>query len=387
MDAVVSMLESAWRKLRVFSDAEITRFIESVDARDAGFRWHYRETVGGWCLEQETTNAARGLYTLRHSENADFPFAAWSQMLAGAQRILASSQISATETNSAVKKRQAGPNLKLREKHSLHLTLPLLDSKRPLPEAASRLFTTTLDRILREGNLGQAEVFGASSTQGDDGSYVTTENSVSVEIKGDIERGVQIIRDTLWWAGAPESVRLSRMWSEEIPLGLMQPAEESLETCLQVGELRTVQWKFKGKECFRFDRVPFDEPRRHTLRTVLAAVGAEGPDEDGWFIVTLPDGGLIRLCFRRLDEDPDLNGGTVTVRRWTAEAAEFLYRFLEKSELMLLPMAIATTEAATKTITAPWPNVRFVGSASELHGLLASGPHEWWLNSNGGLSP
>ncbi len=434
VDAIVAMLESAWRQLAVFSDSEIATFIERADARDASFRWRYHETVGGWCLEQDDRRAPRCLYTLRHPENAEFPFRLWAQMLMQAQQIMTrargaagdSARLFAERGDMAVVpeivrslragnhgsladalgeapplarvcwivesllgldagsllKRHVRPKHQPREQHSLNLTLPLGDSKRPLPEAAGRLIATTLDRILRDWNLGGAEVCGSTSTQGSDGSYVTTEETLSIQIKGDLKRGLHLLRDVLWWAGAPESVRLSRNWQEEIPLGLTQRPEEHDESCLQIGELRTVHWQFAGKECYRLDRVPFGEACRHELRTVLADARAEGPDEDGWFVVNLPDAGFIRLCLHRLDEDPDLHSGTVAVRRWSPEAAEFLYRLLQKGKLILLPMAIATSTTVAEIVTAQWPRVRVVESPSDLYDIVIRGPHESWLNQH-----
>src|SRR5262249_49922655 len=151
------------------------------------------------------------------------------------------------------------------------------------------------------------------------------------------------------------------------PFDLARKEQERGETYLQFGKLRTVQWKLRRETGHRFDRVPFPEATRGALRAVLADARAAGPDQDGWFSVTLADGGSMRRCWRRLDDDPDLDGGTAVIGRLSADVGRLLYRLLSEAELMLLPQAIATSKREAETVAAPWPKVRIVASASELH--------------------
>ena len=45
-------------------------------------------------------------------------------------------------------------------------------------------------------------------------------------------------------------------------------------------------------------------------------------------------------------------------------------------------MAIMTSHTEVETITAPWPKIQAVESASELHDILLRGPYEWRLNQH-----
>jgi hypothetical protein len=432
IDLIVPMLESAMQQLAAFSAAEIAAFIERADARDAHFRWRYDGAVRGWCLEQaDDEGTARGLYTLRNAQNPDFPFAKWTQMLSAAGGIIASVKGAANKDarafaetgdlgvvpdivrslhaekrtpvanalgkepqlhrvcwiveallgldQGAVLKRHVPRTHEPREKYALSLTLPLRDLTRALPAAAGKMITDALDRALGDCNLGGATPLGSTSTQADDGTLVTTKESISIQIHGDLDRGVRLIRDVLWWVGAPASAQLSHHWRNEIPLALTEKPQETREAYLQLGKLRTVHWRVSSDLAgYRLDRVPFPESCRKALRAVLADVGATEPDEEGWFSALLPDGGSLQICLRRLDDDPDLDAATVVLRKLTCEVAQLLYRFMSEGSLLLLPPVIAMKATDAATVTAPWPSVKVVQSALELHDILGRGPYEWW---------
>jgi hypothetical protein len=431
LDLIVPMLDAAWRQLDVFSDTEIQRLIEQADARDAGFAWRYEETVKAWCLEQDDhRSAGRSLYTYRTAENANFPFVNWGHMLAEANQVIMRARGGAcddarafaetgdltivpqiirslrSENHSSmadafgseppisrvcwivetllgsdpgsVLKRYVPRTHELREKYTLSLGLPLCDPKRPLPTTAGNIIADILDRILVDRNLGRAETGGGTLTPTEDGTYIDTEKRIDICINGDLEEGIRLVRDVLWWLRAPEPLRLQGEWQEEIPLELARKTQELGEACLQLSKFCTTWWEFDDEEIYHLDRIPLSQSCRDALRTVLADVRATGPDEDGWYSATMPDGGSVEICLHRLNEDSDLDACTVVLRRLSSEAAQFLYRLMSEGELILLPPAIATSAKEAETVTAPWPNVRVIQSASELHEILIRGPHEWW---------
>jgi hypothetical protein len=433
LDLIVPMLDAAWRQLAVFSDTEIQRLIELADARDAGFLWRYDDTVKAWCLEQDDHRPARrSLHTYRTIEDASFPFVNWGRMLAEANQVIMRAGGAArddalvfaetgdltivpqiirslrSENHSSVAdafgneppisrvcwivetllgldpgyvlKRYVPRTHELREKYTLSLDLPLCDPKRPLPVTASKIIADILDRILVDRNLGRAETGGGTSTPTKDGTYIDTEVGVDIYINGDLEKGIRLVRDVLWWLCAPEPLRLCREWREEIPFKLTRNTQESDEVCLQLSQLCTTYWELGDKEIYHLDHLPFPRSCRDALKTVLADVRATGPDEDGWFSVVLPDGGSLEICLRRLDKDLDLDACTVVLRRLSSEAAQFLYRLMSEGELILLPPAIATSAKDAEMVTTPWPNVQVVQSASELQEILIRGPYEWWSN-------
>jgi hypothetical protein len=421
LDLIVPMLEAAWRQLSVFSNSEIRAFIERADARDFGFQWSYEEAIQGWCL-QERDPQRGGLYTLRTTQNTEFPFGAWEQMLKRAREILGRLKGAADESArdfaqtgdmtivpriarslhtsnnvgladvlanrpslaqvcwvvevllgmemGSLLKQYVRPQLALREQNILYLTLPLRDSKRPVPQAAGPFIAASLNRVLSDCNLGGRAGSGSGPTS----------MMESFQIKGHVNRGVELLREVLWWTSAPESVRLSRNFQEQIPLALADDAGARGDFYVQVCEIRTAHWRRGAKKCYRFDRVPFSQACRHTLRSVLAGAGAQSPNEDGWHVLNLSDGGFVELCFRRLDEDPMLDGGTIAIHKWSNEAAGFLHRLLQEAKLMLLPMSIATSNEVAQTIEAPWPRVRVVQTAAELYEILRRGPRTWWAD-------
>ena len=84
------------------------------------------------------------------------------------------------------------------------------------------------------------------------------------------------------------------------------------------------------------------------------------------------------MCFRRLESADDLCGGTLEVTRWTHDAAAFLFAFLAKTGLLLMPAAIGVSERAAEGITADWPRVRLARNAAELEAMLRENLHEIW---------
>ncbi|MEZ6184926.1 MAG: hypothetical protein R3F62_07940 [Planctomycetota bacterium] len=427
---VLPLLQAAWERVGAFSPGEIQGFLERLDARPAGFRWRLDEAWGVWVLEQDDDDAALQLYTLRQPEHAGFPFAALAEVVARSGSVLAAAVqdvgaelarafqetgdpalgpalaaalrdapeaasvaqalgddpdvarcawicevLLGVEQGTIVREHLSEGCLELREQHALSLSLPLRDEERPLPGAVGKLLRDSLQRVLSDLRVGSADTLGASSSQAEDGTWVDTEESLSVVIKGDLDVGLRRIREALWWVRAPSTTSLGSLGGDEVlPLELARaPADP--RCCLDLSSICAVPL---GRDWgYRLDRTPLSESRREALRGVLRSVGASEPG-DGWSSIPLTDGGELRVCLRRLDEDPDLSGATVELGRPSPQAAEVIWRLAEEGGLLLLPLMLATSRAAAEAVAEGWPRVQVVERPGELFAILERGPHAWW---------
>jgi hypothetical protein len=80
-------LREAWHSLGLFDAEQINKFLQVVDFRGTGVEWR-RDERKRWVLLQEDEDPRVGLYTLRFSENPDFPFLQLSEALDAAQKIV-----------------------------------------------------------------------------------------------------------------------------------------------------------------------------------------------------------------------------------------------------------------------------------------------------------
>ena len=373
IEQIVAILETAWRGLKLFSTAEITSWIERNDARQSRFHWRLHDDLG-WCIEQPDDRGPKGLYSLRTSENTEFPFADWQRMIASAEQQLA---------------HRSGPATKLvtpvcfpREQHFFTFHIPHQDDDRPVPEPFSKCFNDSLHRVLRDLNQGSSEPSGAMCVQNADGTYMDTESECSLHLKGDLEAGLNILRGMLWSSKAPASVRLAKKYSDVIGWNLDQP-DTVVPLVLQLGRLTTYRWN----SGYRFDRVPFAAPFRQQLQDRLSKIGAIGPDEGGWFDMPTPDGGHLRLCAKHRDDDPGLDGITLVILMLTPQISEWVYSQMVHDEMMLLPSNIAPSDKVAEQIDTPCPSVHVVRSPSELHEIFTAGPYAWWIGSTGSSNP
>lgn len=281
----------------------------------------------------------------------------------------------------SVVKRFVLPRAKPRDQHTLSLVLPLDDVERPLHETAGKLFRDTLNRVLSDRHLGKAELLSSTLGRAAGGRSVVVKDEFLVVIKGELNQGGRLLQQLLYWLRAPASAQLRTLaCKDEIPLWVRSDGGDQ-ELSLHLGRLEVAHFELFGEEGYRLDHVPLDAEARRALRTVLVDVGADGPDDDGWFAVHLADGGSLRVCFRGLGEDSDLDGGTVLISRLSYEAAHVVHRLLSAGRMLLLPMGIATSEAEVRAVAAPWPPVRIVESAAELHSILICGARGWWLTA------
>src|SRR5262249_45703522 len=82
-DTVLPMLFQAWSSLGTLSDDQIQSHMEFVDHRQDGFKW--TRSPLGWSLGRDPAKEEESMadpYTLRHSENPEFPVQALESYLA-----------------------------------------------------------------------------------------------------------------------------------------------------------------------------------------------------------------------------------------------------------------------------------------------------------------
>jgi hypothetical protein len=371
IESIVATLEAAWKNVGAFSESEIATFIEKIDARDAGFQWREAEPCG-WCLEQEDREEySRGLYTLRRPDNEKFPFAQWRQMIDAAERELSEAPIAA---GAAASRQRPSPGCLPREKLHLYLSIPLNDPNRPIPQAFCKLFSDTLDRVLRDFQRGRCDIGGGTSMPNPDGTYTEIETRYFLKVKGDWPENYRLLLDLLWWSKAPASVKLSQSYTKPIPLELSKPPKEVGSIVLHLAELKTVRWR----SGYRFDRALLTDLQRQTLLETLDHHQATGPNRDGWYRLQLADGGELTLCALRLLEDDELDGVTLCIHKLTAEVSAFIHQLISNNQWMLLPLVIAPTAKVAGQVDAPWPPVRVIQSPEELQRILAAGAFAWW---------
>jgi hypothetical protein len=363
--AIASTLEAAWKRVGVFSNHEITSFIERIDATDAGFRWR-RVEGAGWCIEQEDrTASARGLYSLRCADNDAFPFREWDRMMDAGERELA--RLSVSTSSAASQTQQPAPQCLPRPKRTLYLTIPYEDEERPLPPPFGKLFNDTLDGVLRDLHLGRSSISGGTSRPNGDGTYTEIESSYFVQLKGDIDAGIRVLHDLLWLSRAPKSARLAENFRTAIPLNLAEPPSAG-SIILQLAKLSIYRWRLGS----RFDRTPFSTETYQAVWHVLSRHRAQGPDADGWFRVETSDDGELSVCLRPFDEDQPADGATIVIERLTPETTALVHQLMSKHGLMLLPLHMAADASAAQQLELPGLQFGVVQSPAKLHERLTA---------------
>lgn len=426
IEAITATLEAAWRRIGGLSDNDITTFIERMDARDADFRWREDESVG-WVIEQDDDSRAwKGLYTLRSADNEKFPFTEWSQMIEAARATMArlthvdreaaerfAAGSSADEIPGLVKAlRAAGHDVPAsslesssskaqacwiceaildkpcgtitrrelsheclpRQQHHLKLCIPFNDKLRSLPPQNGKFFTDTLDVILQAICQGGASVSGGSGRIDEKGKHVEIDANYSVHLTGSLDQGIELIRNLLWWSAAPTSTSLSRTGGDEIPLHLETDTTRPGRVVLELAKPGVLRWK----SGWRIDREVLPLSCQRAIRDVMNSFDAEAPDDDGWFSVRTPDHRSIDLCAKNLGTSDTLLSITVAIDDLTPSTSSLLFKLMDAGELLLLPLTVATSSSAVKSLSGDWPRVEILDSESRLHQILSAGAFQWW---------
>jgi hypothetical protein len=220
--------------------------------------------------------------------------------------------------------------------------------------------------------VGYFDTSGSSSREGKGGRRIPIDVSFAIGIKGDPQGAIGLIRETLWWVGAPEKTDL-----DAFPLSLGQAPDRSAGRFLQLAALTVTRWKFGGKPGHRIDRVPFSAAQREAIRRILAEADA-AKAADGWEETTTADGGRLAVYTKYLKDADGFDTLNLLAEALTPEVSRLVHRLMRESALMLLPMALAASRDVARTLDCDWPKVRVTASAEALHRVLASGPYHWW---------
>jgi len=270
--------------------------------------------------------------------------------------------------------------------HYLKLDLSLEDGQRPLPDQVGKFLSDTLGSVLKACSLGHFDSTSASSREDENGRMIPTDVGFSVGIKGDPHPAVQLVREALWWGGAPEdtdlvpSAQTEETANDEFSLALTEEPARAESRFLQLVTLKIARWEFSGEPSHRIDRVPFSTEQREGIQRILTEVSAASTNE-GWVEVTTQDGGRVAIYVKYLDESDDFEALNLLVEVLTPEISGLVHKLIDECAFMLLPMAFAANDEVAGTIDCDWPRVEIVESAERLHGLLARGPYHWWRHA------
>jgi hypothetical protein len=255
-----------------------------------------------------------------------------------------------------------------RTDRSARLTLSLEDPLRLLPDQGGKWLSDTLGSIFRTAALGHFETSGTVARAGGAGY---AEFSFFVGFKGDPQRALQVIRETLWWVGAPEDTNL-----DGFSLSLSQPPVTAESRFLQLAVPKVERWQFDGKPGHRIDRLPLTTAQREGIWRILSDFGTE--PAEGWAEVATRDGGRLTVYTKYLNDSADFNTLDILVEAFTPEVSRLIHRLMHECAMMLMPMAFAATADVARTIDCDWPKVEVIESATTLHDALARGPYLWW---------
>jgi Ran GTPase-activating protein (RanGAP) involved in mRNA processing and transport len=255
---------------------------------------------------------------------------------------------------------------------SLRLNLSLEDCQRPLPKQVGKLLSDTLRSIFNACSLGYFEATSAGSREDKNGRRIDTDVGFSIGIKGDPQPAVQLIRETLWWIGAPGDTEL-----DKYPLALTKKPASTASRFLQLAAPKITRWQFQDEPDYRIDRVPFSPTQRERIQRILAEVRAV-ENAEGWAEVATSDGGRMAIYIKYLNDSAGFDTLNILVDVLTSEISGLVHKLMQEGALMLLPMAFAASGEVAGTIDCDWPKVKVVPSAATLHKLLARGPYHWW---------
>jgi hypothetical protein len=274
-DAAFSLIESAWGMLRLFSGPQLVEVVERYDRRHAEFVWREEEALG-WVLGQaEGAEERTGwtCYTLRSAEDDQFPFRQWGEFVTAAEqryrstadpawlgrngqaagrlaRALAHSgdpdgaealadaleeagcdhptilgacrsrdparfgwvlELLLGEPRGAVLRQIFGPTPRRRRTwYSFTIDWPEPPGRSPAAGYAGRAVAEAIrDALLAHGIGGSAAVTGATS----DGQGRWRTSCISVSVRDELDRGIEVIRAALLAQDPPVGVA----WRQNTP--------------------------------------------------------------------------------------------------------------------------------------------------------------------------
>jgi hypothetical protein len=277
VDRYLPLLEGAWRSLSVFDENEVTKLVERFDVRQGRFQWQEKDGIHTLHQPEEAERSSGfHLYTLRRPENQKFPFADLEQLVLAAlgryqeavaprwrtpnvlglarsivsekgltalpvledalleagcdqSTILATCRLGPSAAPAQVLwvlellcdvdpgtfyRAYLGPTgRQLRTLYRLELSLPATEA---LPPGT---VVDAINEALEAETLGSAYMSGGVTIQ-TDGVNVSQSTRISCAVRGDVERGIVLIRKALAQAPEGTELRLSTPEHRVIELGL-----------------------------------------------------------------------------------------------------------------------------------------------------------------------
>ncbi|KAL7912432.1 hypothetical protein GGI35DRAFT_440223 [Trichoderma velutinum] len=349
-----------------FDYMEIRHILRTIDHRSNGFRWRFDEFVNGWVLDRyRTYTSGRNLYTYRSTDNKDFPFEIWPQFLSTAEETIhhsiGTSSLMAPENETGV----VLPDYDLPTRHDVYLAVPAGKAPRLLLGHPETFLSRVLNRLLEDLDLGYSRYAG--STHFPEGH----QHQLETTLYGELDRGLLVLRQVLWWQMAPEESLMSDLkysnLSKVYPLKTITEELKSDKTELYVafGALQ------------EFDEQPTSQSvNAHPCKVLFQSLDEHKalPEHNGWRILKTEDGGEIHVCVCQASTSRKEDLVTVVVKNVTLEVANFLFRLLVVGELVLLPAMLTVV----KNEKAPF---KLITSENELLDILRSGPYQWWHNN------
>ena len=260
--------------------------------------------------------------------------------------------------------------------HFAMMKLSFEDEDRPLPKQVGKYVGDILGSIFRARSLGSFNVGGGSSRQAEDGQYIPFDVTFYVGIAGEPEPALDLIRQVLWWINAPNEewiVMETNSGSKDWTLSLSEPNMASPTLFLQLALPTITRWK----DGHRIDRLAFSEAQRQAITEFIDEAGELEVDQ-GWVKIVTPDGGMVSIYNKYLEDADDFDSLNLLVDALTRGATQLIYRIMQECGLMLFPMAIAADDLVAQTLDCEWPEVKTVASFEAMNGILVQGPYAWW---------
>lgn len=134
---------------------------------------------------------------------------------------------------------------------------------------------------------------------------------------------------------------------------------------------------FTGKDQTVIPEEPLTPAEVKAVKKVLKEVPAQGPDEQGCYIVELEDGGRAEVFADKLK-----SGCMVSLDGITPDLSQFLFDFMKAGNWVMLPAmedvgAITASPGSVKGLPDDFPELVACNSAKELAVLLTKGVKAW----------
>jgi len=349
-------------------------FDEEREPRDDDFR------INPYALnEREAEGSPHNLRQLRSSGNQASPEEEQPDDKTRPPEILAELPESDAEEDEAEEGDEiAGigsrdPRPRVDETYSLNLSFE--DPDHPLPEQVGKFLEDTLGSLLQSIGAGTFETGSSGSRQDEEGRWIATDETFYVGLPSDPEPALQVIREVLWWIGAPEETTF-----EEFPLSLEERPSVPAARFLQLAALTVARWELAGEPGHRLDRVPFSPEQRRTIESLLVRAAA-AESRPGWVDVATGDGGRMSVHTKHLAGAGDFDSLNIVVESLSPEVSECVHRLMRECGFLLLPMVFAASDEAAAMLDCDWPKVTRVESAPCLHELLSHPGHPPWTGA------